>query len=69
MILDQMGKGTEGPRERSIIRLSSEVTLGRATDRDLRVLDISVSRSHCSLSLQDNAIYLIDNRSKFGTLV
>lgn len=69
MILDQMGKGSEGPRERSIIRLCSEVTLGRATDRDLRVLDISVSRCHCSFSLQDNQVFLTDSRSKFGTLL
>lgn len=42
---------------------------GRGHDTDVRINDISVSRSHADLILIDNKIYIKDLRSKFGTLV
>lgn len=45
------------------------MSIGRGVERDLRVMDISVSRLHCTLSTYNNKLYLIDNSSKFGTLL
>ena len=46
-----------------------KIYLGR--DRECNVLfsDISVSRTHCIFSIENNNIYLNDNDSTFGTLV
>lgn len=46
----------------------SELKLGRSNDTDIRVNDISVSRNHAKLMVQDKKVYLYDNHSKFGTL-
>jgi hypothetical protein len=44
--------------------------LGRGHESDVRVSDISVSRTHAILKYEsDNQFYLEDNLSKFGTLV
>ncbi len=42
---------------------------GRGHDTDVRINDISVSRSHADLILINNKVYIKDLRSKFGTLV
>jgi pSer/pThr/pTyr-binding forkhead associated (FHA) protein len=42
---------------------------GRGHDSDVRISDISVSRVHSKIFLQDNKLYLEDCGSKFGTLV
>lgn len=48
----------------------SQVTIGRGTDNDLRVTDISVSRLHAFIKRSQSGDYFItDNSSKFGTLV
>ncbi|CAD8157402.1 unnamed protein product [Paramecium octaurelia] len=46
----------------------SELRIGRSNDTDIRVNDISVSRKHAKLVINDNKVYLFDNHSKFGTL-
>ena len=51
MILDQLGRESDNAVERVVIRLGETVSVGRAADRDIRVLDISVSRLHCTISL------------------
>lgn len=43
--------------------------IGRATDTDLKIGDISVSRSHLTIELFKNDFYIKDNGSKFGTLI
>lgn len=43
--------------------------MGRGHDSEVRVNDISVSRCHAIINYQPNGIYILDNRSKFGTLV
>ena len=35
----------------------------------MRVPDISVSRYHANIEFKNNNFYLIDNQSKFGTLI
>lgn len=43
--------------------------LGRGHDSDLRINDISVSRCHAVIKFKNNAFFLQDNVSKFGTLI
>jgi len=43
--------------------------LGRGLDQDLRVNDISVSRYHAQIKFLYDKFILMDNLSKFGTLV
>ena len=43
--------------------------MGRGHDSDVRINDISVSRTHSCLSLSNKKIFLKDSKSKFGTLL
>ena len=45
------------------------ITIGRGHGNELRLNDISVSRTHAELRVVGNDIYLLDSNSKFGTLV
>ena len=46
------------------------IRIGRGTDNDLRVTDISVSRIHVFIKRDtDGFFFLEDNESKFGTLI
>ena len=47
----------------------SPFILGRGHDSDVRISDISVSRTHAKIYLKDKNYYLEDTGSKFGTLV
>ena len=47
----------------------SPFILGRGHDSDVRISDISVSRTHARIYLKENNYYLEDTGSKFGTLV
>jgi hypothetical protein len=47
----------------------SPYILGRGHDSDVRISDISVSRTHAKILLKDKKFYLEDTGSKFGTLV
>ena len=48
----------------------SQFTMGRGHESQVRVNDISVSRTHALLKYRkDDGIYLSDNKSKFGTLI
>lgn len=42
--------------------------IGRGHDCDIKIMDISVSRKHSKIKFIDNAFYIDDNHSKFGTL-
>lgn len=43
--------------------------LGRGQDVDIRINDISVSRTHSKIFMKNNKFYIEDLNSKFGTLV
>lgn len=45
------------------------VTLGRGHQCDFRISDISVSRIHAHLKIENGQLLIYDNDSKFGTLV
>ena len=48
----------------------SQFTMGRGHESQVRVNDISVSRTHALIKFRkDDGIYLADNKSKFGTLI
>ena len=46
-----------------------EIKIGRATDANIRLSDISVSRAHAIISQYNDSFYLHDTNSKFGTLI
>lgn len=43
--------------------------MGRGHESEVRVNDISVSRTHAIIKYKSDGIYIEDNKSKFGTLV
>jgi pSer/pThr/pTyr-binding forkhead associated (FHA) protein len=47
----------------------TEFKMGRGSEADLKVADISVSRVHCVLKINEHGFYLEDSSSKFGTLL
>ena len=71
IVLEGMIK--EIPEEKSIFivhfKNKKEVKVGRATDANIRLNDISVSRAHAKINLLNNSFYLHDTNSKFGTLI
>lgn len=44
-------------------------TVGRENTVDIRITDISVSRTHSHINYNSGNFYVADNNSKFGTLV
>ena len=50
-------------------QINDQFTMGRGHESQVRVNDISVSRTHALIKHRENGIYLQDNKSKFGTLV
>jgi len=46
-----------------------EFKVGRSVETDMKIADISVSRTHSFFKLQDGKLFVEDNGSKFGTLV
>ena len=55
-----------------VIQLTGEeLTVGRGHESDVRINDISVSRSHAKLkyNISDGTLLLRDLKSKFGTLI
>lgn len=51
------------------IEEDSDFILGRGHESDVRISDISVSRSHARIYFKDKKFMLEDTGSKFGTLV
>ena len=54
-----------------IINLDKDIKIkiGRGHESNILLSDISVSRVHCFLNIENNNVYLEDNNSKYGTLV
>jgi pSer/pThr/pTyr-binding forkhead associated (FHA) protein len=48
---------------------TNKITMGRGHESDVRINDISVSRSHATLTFENGKIRIRDLKSKFGTLV
>lgn len=74
IILESLNQMKENCNIKSIhvIQLTGEeITIGRGHESDVRINDISVSRSHAKLKYdsKDGTLLLRDLKSKFGTLV
>ena len=72
IVLDSMSPDKEITPYRYIVKFSKNkiLKIGRGLDMNLILNDLSISRNHCQLELNDNGdILLKDNNSKFGTLV
>ena len=54
-----------------VINLDKNIKLkiGRGHDANLTLSDISVSRVHCIITIENKNIFIEDNNSKFGTLI
>ena len=48
---------------------NKKIKIGRGHESNVVLSDISVSRIHCQLDVDNNEVYLEDNNSKYGTLV
>lgn len=46
-----------------------EINVGRFTECDLRINEISVSRYHSKIYKENNKVFIEDLQSKFGTLI
>jgi len=46
-----------------------EFRVGRSVETDMKIADISVSRTHSFFKIKDGKLLVEDNGSKFGTLV
>ena len=72
LILDGIIK--ENPEQKSIFVINFKepyktIKIGRASDADVRLGDISVSRAHAQINLYNGYLVLNDTKSKFGTLI
>ena len=48
---------------------NKKMKMGRGHESDVLLSDISVSRVHCFLIIENKKVYLQDNNSKFGSLI
>jgi len=65
-------KGGDNSRMMVLLSLSNEssqLKLGRGHDCDIRENDISVSRLHAYIKYENHKFVIVDNNSKFGTLI
>lgn len=72
MVLESLNQEKNTSRIIHIIRPSQQklvFKLGRGHESDLRINDISVSKCHAKIKLENGKFMLEDNQSKFGTLV
>ena len=74
IVLESLNQMKENCNVKSfhVIQLNGdELTIGRGHESDIRINDISVSRSHAKLkyNIEDGTLLLRDLKSKFGTLI
>jgi pSer/pThr/pTyr-binding forkhead associated (FHA) protein len=73
IVLESLNQVKDNNNQKSIqvitLDENEKIMMGRGHETDVRINDISVSRSHAHLSLVDGKVYLKDLKSKFGTLI
>mmetsp|Transcript_27083 Transcript_27083/g.59521 ORF Transcript_27083/g.59521 Transcript_27083/m.59521 type:complete len:423 (+) Transcript_27083:149-1417(+) len=72
IVLENMVRDSQQHASRGlhVISLADKVLkLGRGHESHVRIADVSISRCHATISYQNGAFLLQDNKSKFGTLV
>ena len=72
IIFDEVNPGKQGNKFRFFVKFDSNniIRIGRGLEMQLILNDISVSRNHCQLKIDEEGnIVLEDSNSKFGSLV
>ena len=72
MVLESLPLEKNSSRTIHVLRFSNNrktFKMGRGHESEVRVSDISVSRTHAIIRYQYDGIFISDNSSKFGTLV
>ena len=71
IVFDSISYEKNSPSYRYIAKFTNnELKIGRGIDMDLIMNDLSISRNHCHLELNENGeVLLNDSNSKFGTLL
>jgi hypothetical protein len=71
IMLETYNKDRNDSKHIYVINMNEKrsIKLGRSNDSDIRLSDISISRNHALLVLQDGNFFLEDSGSKFGSLV
>jgi hypothetical protein len=72
IIFDEVNPGKQGNKFRFLVKFDSDniIKIGRGLEMQLILNDISVSRSHCQLKIDEEGnLILEDSNSKFGSLV
>ena len=74
ILIEKISKDEENAHKMSAMSLllgntSKDIVIGRGGQSDLKLEDISISRMHCKVKFCDNQFVLVDNNSKFGTLI
>ena len=72
IIFDTITPGKQESKYRYLVKFDKNniMKIGRALEMQLILNDISVSRNHCQLKIEDDGIIVMeDNNSKFGSLV
>jgi hypothetical protein len=72
IIFDEVTPGKQGNKYRFLVKFdeNNTIKIGRGLEMQLILNDISVSRNHCQIKIdEDENIILEDSNSKFGTLV
>ena len=72
IIFDEITPGKQGTKYRYLVKFDQNnvIKIGRGLEMQLILNDISVSRNHCQLKIDEDSNIIIDDcNSKFGTLV
>lgn len=71
VVLEEVSRGREDEQGIHVLSLPAggQISLGRGHESDVRIQDISVSRLHATIHLENGVFRLSDRKSKFGTLV
>ena len=69
LILEDL-KDDEDKQTMYVVSLNEaqSIVIGRGAEAEIRLKDISVSRAHAKIRFTGNKFFLVDNKSKFGTL-
>lgn len=70
LILETLTLDEDGNKFIYVISLlNKQIKIGRGILSDILLSDVSVSRIHCMINVEDKNVYIQDNDSKFGTLI
>ena len=71
IILEEMKSEETNSQTLYVVGLNEgeHAMIGRGTDSDIKITDISVSRHHARIKYSMGKFFIQDNKSKFGTLI